>query len=349
MSKVRFYSFLLAVVAACIGYFVFALIGFPVPALTGATTGVACAALLGVKAELPKPVRNACILVLGINIGTGVTPEVLQTAGTWPLSLAVMAVTVVMVLALTQLVLRRFFNLDRDTAVLAAAPGHLSYVLSIADDMGKDVGAIAIIQTVRVLCLTLLVPPFITFAFGANVFALGAETRATMMVVGVTIALSIPLALVLSRIKIPAAWLVAGMITSALGHGTELLPGSLPPALGTGALMMLGLLIGSRFAMMPPRVLVTFLAPGLVVTAISISCAVIAMAFIYAFILPQPGLLILAFAPGGVEAMTAMALSLGYDPAFVAAHHVFRLFVLSLLMPIIAAHLSRSKDVSDKQ
>jgi hypothetical protein len=48
-----------------------------------------------------------------------------------------------------------------------------------------------------------------------------------------------------------------------------------------------------------------------------------------------------AFAPGGVEAMAAIALSLGYEPTFVAAHHVFRLFLLSFLMPYIFVKLRR--------
>jgi uncharacterized membrane protein AbrB (regulator of aidB expression) len=47
-----------------------------------------------------------------------------------------------------------------------------------------------------------------------------------------------------------------------------------------------------------------------------------------------------AFAPGGVEAMAAMALSMDYDPAFVATHHVFRLLFLMALLPLL---LGRSK------
>ena len=44
--------------------------------------------------------------------------------------------------------------------------------------------------------------------------------------------------------------------------------------------------------------------------------------------------LLLAFAPGGVEIMAALAIETGLDPALVAAHHVFRLFVLALLIPV---------------
>ncbi|MDX1737159.1 MAG: AbrB family transcriptional regulator, partial [Alphaproteobacteria bacterium] len=46
------------------------------------------------------------------------------------------------------------------------------------------------------------------------------------------------------------------------------------------------------------------------------------------------GQLWVAFAPGGVEAMAAMAISLDFDPAFVAVHHLFRIIFLILILPI---------------
>jgi len=42
----------------------------------------------------------------------------------------------------------------------------------------------------------------------------------------------------------------------------------------------------------------------------------------------------IAYAPGGVEAMAAIGLSLGYDPAYVAVHHFARIFALLLILPL---------------
>ncbi|MBT6226689.1 MAG: hypothetical protein HOI47_08550, partial [Candidatus Scalindua sp.] len=42
----------------------------------------------------------------------------------------------------------------------------------------------------------------------------------------------------------------------------------------------------------------------------------------------DPALLIVSFAPIGVEAMVVIAAELGLSPAFVAGHHVWRLIVL---------------------
>lgn len=47
------------------------------------------------------------------------------------------------------------------------------------------------------------------------------------------------------------------------------------------------------------------------------------------------GQLWVSYAPGGVEAMVAMALSLGYDSAFVATHHLFRIILLIFILPVV--------------
>ena len=49
-----------------------------------------------------------------------------------------------------------------------------------------------------------------------------------------------------------------------------------------------------------------------------------------------------SYAPGGVEGMSAMALSLGYDPAYVATHHIFRLLLIIAVLPLFMRHWARS-------
>ena len=53
----------------------------------------------------------------------------------------------------------------------------------------------------------------------------------------------------------------------------------------------------------------------------------------------------LAFAPGGLDAVTILAFAMQIDPAYVAAHHVARFFVLALCVPA----LGRLIEVNDKQ
>ena len=44
----------------------------------------------------------------------------------------------------------------------------------------------------------------------------------------------------------------------------------------------------------------------------------------------------IAFAPGSVDAMMLLALALNLDPVYVGAHHLARIFFVSLTMPLVA-------------
>ena len=329
----------LAFIAAVAGYAVFSASGFPAASLTGSATGVTFAALLGVQVELPVWLRNSCILVLGINIGTAVTPGALGAAFASPLSLGIIAVCILLSMVLSALVLERVFGFDRLTSVMGGSPGHLSFVLSVAAENGRDVPAIAIIQSVRVLVLTLAVPPLISVFFGATGVQVLPESIIKASHLAVLILAAVPIALLFSKLKFPAVWLLSGMAVSAVGHGVELSPGRLPDALGIAALILLGTLIGSRFSAVKPRAVLSYLLPGLFVTLIAVVVSLLG-AFASVWILGlSAGLVTVAFAPGGVEAMAAIAFSLGYDPTFVAAHHVFRLLVLSVVVPTVCMRM----------
>jgi uncharacterized membrane protein AbrB (regulator of aidB expression) len=50
--------------------------------------------------------------------------------------------------------------------------------------------------------------------------------------------------------------------------------------------------------------------------------------------------LIVAYAPGAIDAMMILALALHLDPVFVGAHHLARVLVVSLGLPILAYYFS---------
>jgi uncharacterized membrane protein AbrB (regulator of aidB expression) len=47
---------------------------------------------------------------------------------------------------------------------------------------------------------------------------------------------------------------------------------------------------------------------------------------------------LIAFAPGSVDAMMVLALALHIDPVYVGSHHLTRILLVSLTMPLIARH-----------
>ncbi|SLN12746.1 Putative ammonia monooxygenase [Roseivivax jejudonensis] len=326
-----------------LGAGLFVTIGFPAPFLAGPAIAVTLASLLGARLSILPPVRDTCFLLLGIGIGSSVTPDVLEAAAKWPASLAIMSVTLIVTLIACRTLLRRAFGFEKLPATLAATPGHLSYVIGIATDLRSDTARIAIVQSMRVLFLTVAVPAILA-VWGVEGDAPQPNTG-PMSVFGfvVIVLVSAALAMGLSRLSIPAAWLLGGMIASGVGHGSELAPGQLPAWMTLTAFTIMGSLIGLRFRGRSSSDLRRNLGAGVALTALSCALAV-AGALVSASLLDLPfALMLMSFAPGGVEVMAAMAVQIGIEPTVVAAHHVFRLLVLTVVIGVVLGQEKRAR------
>lgn len=319
---------------AGLGGAVFWALGLPAPMLTGGAAAVSLAALAGVRADLPVPLRNVFFLLLGMNIGTGVTPLVVASVPSWWVSILALSVSLVVTMGGGTALLVRAFGYDRRTAVLSSAPGHLSFVLGLGVETGADVARIALVQSIRLLILTLVVPPLVAAVFGATGISVLPPTVMSWADLGATAALGAGLGWLFLRAKIPAALLLSGMAISALGHGLDLTPGRVPDGLTALAFAGMGVLIGSRFSGARIADLRALLGAGLATAGVALASASLAgLVVLWAQGL-NPALVIVALAPGGVEAMSAIGISLGLDPAFIAGHHVARLVLLTGLIPL---------------
>jgi len=331
----RWRDWVLTLAIGAAGAALFGAVGFPVAFLTGPAFAVTLAAMAGLRVAVAVPLRDLCFLLLGLNIGAGVTPEVLATAARWPLSLALLALLLVASLLAAAALLERVFGFDRASAVLAATPGHLSYVLSYAADRDLELGRIALVQSIRVLLLTLAVPVLLTAWGGDPALSPAPEAAMPLWLLLCLGLLGFALGRVFRRLRVPAALLLAGMAVSAVGHATELTPGAPPAWLVQGAFLVMGAVIGTRFSGVSLAALRAMTGAGLAVTALASALALGGAGVLSAAASLDPQLLFVAYAPGGVEAMAAMAVQLGLAPAVVAAHHVLRLLILSVLVPAL--------------
>lgn len=333
-------SFCLTLLIGAGGAGLAALAGLPAPYLVGPAVAVTLFSLFGLRLAVPNLLRNAAFLSVGLSMGSGVTPQVIEAAKAWPASFLTLLAASVLLLSSAYFVLRRVFRYDAITAVLAACPGHLSYVLSLAASTKSDLASISIIQSVRVLALTLLVPLMVEFS-GAT----GEGTAVLPVAVGLLplVAMALPalaLGILLQRWKMPAALLVGGMLVSAGAHLTGAVTGVIPLWLQIPVYVVLGCLIGTRFSGVALADLRNAFAAGAAITVLSGALSAgIALAVSYSLDVPL-GAALIAFAPGGLETMSAMAVILHADPAYVGTHHILRLIFLSVLMPFV---LSRQR------
>jgi hypothetical protein len=311
-------------------------VGFPAGALLGATLPVSALALSGRAMEIPAWLRNLAFAGIGCSLGAGFTPDFLSNVGRWPLSLAMLCAGMLAILACCAWILVRFFGLTPRAAVLSTSPGALSYTIALAVGGGIDTRPVMVLQSLRLLAITLTLPPALLLIGQPGAFWGGLPPP----ILGWSVAVAlIAVAFVLGRFgesrRLPVAFLLAGMILSGGLHAGGAVEGILPGPLVFCSFVVTGCVIGSRFTSLAPSDLRGLAAAAVTVTAVAIGLsALFAVMASKLFGIGFAGAWI-AYAPGGVEGMAAMAIALGYDPAFVATHHLVRIVFLIMVLPFV--------------
>jgi membrane AbrB-like protein len=159
---------------------------------------------------------------------------------------------------------------------------------------------------------------------------------------------SVSVSLLLRMAKFPASWLFGAMIGSSVLHGTGLIDGGLPPLVRGVALIGIGTLIGSRFSRMKSSTLLRHLTAGLGSFAIAILISAVFVTLVTWTTHVRFADVLVAYAPGAMDAMLALALTLHIDPIFVGAHHLSRFIFVTIATPGIVHLFGRpQEDVDD--
>jgi membrane AbrB-like protein len=333
--KPDFHSFLLTAIIGSLGALMAYVIDLPAPFLCGPALAVTVAGLAGLRLSVPVFLRNATFVVVGISMGTSVTPDVIGAAKTWPLSFLAVLLTVVILLYVAYWILRYGFGYDRTTAMLGASPGHLSYIISLTAETKSDLATVSVIQSVRVLALTLIVPLIVEYFDLISIEPANVPQPMGLFVLGLVVLASLAVGWIFMRWRFPAALLLGGVAVSIGVHITGLTSGGVPSWLSQPTYIVLGSLIGTRFSRASLRDMKkAFLAGGVVTVAVMVLACIIAVGVSRLTGVPLNAVMI-AFSPGGLETMAAMAVMMHADTAYVGSHHVLRLLFLSVLMPFV--------------
>jgi uncharacterized protein len=148
-------------------------------------------------------------------------------------------------------------------------------------------------------------------------------------------------AVVAYRLRLPGGLLLGAMAASGVLHGTGLVKVNLPLPAAIVAFIVMGSIIGARFAGTDIWLLRRLALMGLGALAVGTAIAA-AFAVAAALLLALPvGDVVMAYAPGALEGMTTLAFALNLDPAYVGAHHIARLIFVSLVVPFVVHAMRR--------
>jgi len=288
------------------------------------------------------------LVLLGISLGSMVSRQLVQHIGAYPLSIGLLALATFCSTFGSSVYLQRVHGWDRTSAFLAGSPGALSQITMLALERGADVSAIAVVQTMRVIVLTAALPLLLALTGIAGPSQPAAAMAvASPLELGELIASAVALALLLRLLSFPASWMFGAMIGSSLLHGTGAIEGGLPEWVRGIALIGIGAVIGTRFARMKIAVLLSHVNAALGSFTIAIVISAIFVAVIALSTHVRFADIIVAFAPGAMDAMLALALTLHIDPVFVGAHHLSRFVFVTIATPGIIHLFGRTQDDVD--
>lgn len=326
---------------AVVGGSLFALVGLPAGWLAGAMLAVTAASLAGIATRIPEWLRQAIFVLLGVQIGSAVSWDTIAQVSRWPLTMALMTMTVAGVTAASYLFYRRAAGWPPVAALLGGVPGAFSMVMALAEGHKADVASVAVVQCIRLFFLIAVLPLAMTAAGMHGPAAAGAAADMSLASLALVVAAGAAGGIAAHRLCVPAGLILGAAAASAGLELAGLADGAMPDLVLVPAFVVLGAMIGTRFAQFSLSRLRRLAGVGLLsfLLTFAVSAAGAFLASALAGI--APALTLIAFAPGGLETMTIMAFALGLDPAFVAAHQVGRYFLLSFAMPMAAAWAAR--------
>jgi uncharacterized protein len=336
------------ILIGCAGGALFYWARLPGGLITGAMIAVGAAGLAGRKMGLPPPLSHIVLMALGLSPGSMVTPAMIHNLGSYPVTIGLLAVATFCATFASSLYLQRVHGWDRTSALLAGSPGALSQIVMLATERKANVPGIAVVQVLRVIVLTSAVPVLLAMTGLTVQDALPSRgPEATPLVLVELTAVAVAAALLLRLVNFPASWMFGAMLGSSVLHGSGLAEGALPQWAYLPALVGIGTLIGSRFGGIKPRVIVSYLVAALGSFAVAIAISAVFIAGIALTTEVRLSDLVVAFSPGAMDAMMALALTLHLDPVFVGAHHLSRFIYVSIVTPGIVHWFGRSPDDLD--
>lgn len=323
---------------ACLTY---SALDFPaVYVFGGVTAGAVCALTFGSVQKLHMSFRNVAIGIVGVTAGSRIDSSVVGTLSeSFGPILSVVTATLLLSTMVGQ-ILRFNKRISGITATLSSVAGGASGLVLIAKDLGADERIVLTVQYLRVLVVLATIPLIVPFfestsrppaaqvpsahlSWDSLLFTLTAFT------IGCAIA---------RFFSASAMWLIMPMIVAASLSYIGLFSDShVPMVLSSVAFVIIGTRVGLELTRETLRLIRGLLPLALIQVATTIGiCA--GLGFLLAEYMGLSHLDgYLATTPGGLPAVTAIALGSGADIAFVLTIQIMRIVFANIAVPLIVS------------
>ncbi|MGB0683798.1 MAG: AbrB family transcriptional regulator [Magnetovibrionaceae bacterium] len=336
---------IVALIAGVPSGLMFQWLALPLPWVLGPMATLLVLTLRGVDAAVPDRLRKTALFFIGGLIGTSFSAHTLDRVGDWPWTLAAMVVFVLVCGLLGYAVLTRLARFDAKTALYCSLPGGLATMTALAEATKADVPRVSLVHGIRVMVIVFAVPLASTLILNVDrpegTVAGGDSDPAAIAIFTLIGLLGLGIAKIM---RFPVAYLTGPMTAGALAHLFGWTDATLPAWMQTLCFLVLGMAIGCRFRGTPLSEIIRISRTAGWLVLLFLLLAGAYSGFVATFLSLDFVTVLLAFAPGGVFEMCLIALALDVDPAFVAFHHLVRLFLILMLAPLVLPKLANKLD-----
>jgi uncharacterized protein len=344
-TRARLARIALGLAIGVVGGLVFRSLAMPLPWMLGALVFNTIAAVLRVPIRGPTPVRPYVVVVIGVMLGSGFTPEIVGQLGAWTLSLAFLAVYLALMGLIIVPYYRRVGGFDPVTAYFSGMPGGLNEMMLVGKQMGGDERKIVLAHASRILVVVCFIALWFRVVvptdlgdrarFATSFLDIPAVDLAILAACGV-------MGFYLGRLlRLPAPTLVGPMLLSALVHVTGLTASPAPSEIVALAQLFLGTIMGARFVGAAPSDIGRAILLSVGATAIMMTVTLVFAVFLHDLFGQSQHQVLLAYAPGGLAEMSLVALAMNAEVAYVASHHMVRITLVILFAPLAFSLLRR--------
>jgi membrane AbrB-like protein len=337
----------MALLIGAAGGWIFLKIGMPLPWLLGALVFNTLAVMLHIPVLPPAHARPFVMVVIGVMLGSGFSPTLVDHIAGWGLSLGFLSLYLLISGIIVVPYYRYVAKFDLVTAFFAGMPGGLTEMVMIGRSMGGDDRRIVLAHSSRILVTVSLLALWFRFVAGVqlgNRSQLGTPFSAIPMIELGLLTLCGVLGYFVGRgLRLPAPMLLGPMLLSAVAHISGFASSPPPREVIIAAQIILGTMLGCRFSGSSPKSIVHALILSLGATTLMIGVTFAFALGLHEFFGQTTEQVLLAYAPGGLAEMSLVALAMHADVAYVASHHIMRITFVILVAPPLFRWLLRTK------
>ncbi len=299
----------------------------------------------GLKTKMPKLVLSIILIFLGLYIGNYVDKNLFSQMHQWFWTSLVMLGYIIVSVLLVSKYLQKFSGYGRKTSIFSAAPGALGPLLILAENEKSDLSQVATSHLIR-LIIIITVFPFVVNSFydGESFEAIKiVSENENILHLLILIVLSVILILIFDKLRIPAALLSGTLVASGFLQITEVASYKMPADIIDYCLLILGSSVGCRFADKTFSEIAKNTLHSFVATFLLVLLGVIA-AFVAGLLIDKNFFtLLLSYCPGGIYEVAVIAIFFDLDPEFVSFHHIIRLLMILIFVPLILKFIQKNK------